>query len=121
LPVIQSAMVSGKWKPNHHIPHIISRIKLEITEIRVQRLQEITEADALNEGISGKGMSHDWVQDEGYMEGRNFSGLPTNGYARKWYIRQFAKIWNSINAKRGYSWETNPWVWAITFEMVTDV
>ncbi len=50
LPVIQSAMKDGKWKPAHHLPHIISRITLEITDLWVELLRSISPADALAEG-----------------------------------------------------------------------
>ncbi len=75
------------WQSPLFCPHWASRILLEITEIRVERLQEITVADALDEGIP--------------------NGVP-------WI--EFSKLWNSLNAKRGYGWETNPWVWVISFK-----
>ena len=84
LPVIQSAMEDGKWKPAHHLPHIISRITLEITEVRVERLQEIG----------------DDVLDEGFVD-----------------TDAFIVTWDSLNAKRGYGWEVNPWLWVISFKV----
>jgi len=77
-----------KWKPSIHMPRWASRILLEITEVRVERLQEITGEDAKAEG----------AEPYGY-----------------YFIGGFKELWDSLNAKRGYGWETNPWVWVITF------
>ena len=89
--------VNAKWQSPIFMPRWASRITLEITDIRVERLQEITEEDANKEGnpypdMGGKG------------------SLPP-----LWW---FKKLWDSINAKRGYSWESNPWVWVISFKRI---
>lgn len=76
------------------MPKWASRIKLEITELRVQRLQEITEDDAKAEGCSP-------VVVDGFVE----CGT------RK---TEFAKLWDSINGKR-CPWNNNPWVWCVSF------
>lgn len=83
----------GRWQ--RAMPRWASRITLEITEVRVQRLQEISEADAMSEGC--KATHH----------GDGSSAADA-----------FAYRWNIINEKRGYSWESNPWVWAISFKSV---
>jgi len=87
------------WRPSIFMPRWASRITLEITGVRVERVQEITEEDAIAEGIlpfapNGKAMS---------------STIPR---------KQFAVLWDSINAKRGYSFESNPYVWVIRFKRV---
>lgn len=84
---------SGKWRPSIFMPRWASRILLEITNVRVERVQEINEADALAEGVG-------------------FWGCDT--------IEVFQNLWDSINAKRGYSWESNPWVWVIEFKRVKE-
>jgi hypothetical protein len=81
----------GKWRSPIHMPRWASRITLEIKSVRVERVQEISEEDAIAEGISGG----DWL------------GNP---------VGEYRKLWDSINAKRGYPWESNSWVWAIEFE-----
>jgi len=73
------------------MPRWASRITLELTDVRVQRLQEISAEDAVAEGCSA---------------------LPDNGIA----LSRFTDLWNSINEKRGYGWGVNPWVWALTFK-----
>jgi hypothetical protein len=84
-----------KWRSPIFMPRWASRITLEIVSVRVERLQDISEADAFAEGISGG----DWLGDP---------------------VGEFAKLWNSINLKRGFGWETNCWVWCITFRRITE-
>jgi hypothetical protein len=89
-----------RWekKPSIHMPRWASRITLEIVDIRVQQLQEIGEEDAAVEGVRA------WS-----------TPMPNSGHV---YIPEFINLWNKINAKRGFGWDTNPWVWAITFKRV---
>lgn len=82
-----------KWKPSIHMPRWASRLLLEITDIRVERVQDITTEDALREGIS---KIHQW------------------GMA----VGEFAHLWDAINKKRGYGWDVNPWVWVILFKLL---
>lgn len=95
------------WKPSIHMPKIYSRIMLEIVNVRVERVREITEEDAREEGII--------IPD--YMAGT--VRLPHGGapVLRTSYGSRFADLWDRINAKRGYGWDTNPWVWVIEFQM----
>lgn len=80
------------WKPSIHMPRWASRITLEIVKVRVQRVRYITDSDAIEEGVS-----------------RANTSIP--GYARE----RFKALWDSLNAKRGYGWDLNPWVWVIEF------
>jgi len=72
-----------KWKPSIFMPRSASRINLVVLSVRAQKLQDITEAEALAEGVGP---------------------------------REFPDLWDSINLKRGYGYNSNPWVWAVTFE-----
>lgn len=90
-----------KFRPSIHMPRWASRITLEITDVRVQRLQEITEEDARAEGV------------ERYQNGmyRDYCGsgdMPVQ-FART----SFSTLWDSIHGPD--AWEQNPWVWAYTF------
>jgi hypothetical protein len=95
------------------MPRWASRITVEITDVRIQCLQEISEEDAMAEGISECLIPAD---DEGpnrigYMVGPDdgMSGLDVSPRD------SFRKLWDSINAKRGFGWHTNPRVRALTF------
>jgi hypothetical protein len=86
-----------RWTPSIHMPRIWSRILLEITGVRVERLQDISEADALAEGIPrDTGVGTQFCRAE-----------PRNGYQH---------LWESINGDS--SWDANPWVWVIEFKRV---
>lgn len=86
------------WKPSIHMPRWASRLTLKVTDVRVERLRDISEEDARAEGC------HD------------SDGAPTqelSGTARGAY----ALLWDEINGKTA-KWSSNPWVWAITFEVI---
>jgi hypothetical protein len=85
-----------KWKPAIHMPRAASRITLEIVSVRVERVRDISLDDAEAEGINV------------------FDATRRNGD-----VLEFAKLWDKINARRGYSWESNSWVWVITFSRTT--
>lgn len=85
-----------KNRPSIHMPRWASRITLEITEVRVERLQAITEADAQAEGIS----PHLLFTERG----------------REGLVPCFRTLWQSINGPE--SWEANPWVWVVSFRRV---
>ena len=82
------------WKPSIHMPRNLSRILLEITSVHVERLQDISEADALAEGVP------------------HSLNLPGGRFARE----NFEHLWWTINGDG--SWESNPWVWVVEFKRV---
>jgi hypothetical protein len=86
-------------------PRETSRIDLEITAVRVERLQAITEEDARAEGVTLEPCTH---PDCGSGQGR---------CAADSYRATFAVLWDRINGKRS-SWASDPWVWAITFRRI---
>ncbi len=99
---------SGKWKPSIHMPRAACRITLEIVNIKIERVQDITHDDALAEGIEHSLWEYSCEPYRNYNEprmapGRNCSSARTSFYT----------LWNSINEKRGFSWNTNPWVWVV--------
>ena len=101
------------WKPSIHMPRRASRILLEITDVRVERLQDITEEQALAEGIVGVPFRPDdgWPICTGYMVGPDDgkTGLQTTA------AKAFAGLWDSV----GGNWNANPWVWVVEFKRVT--
>ncbi|OWF79180.1 hypothetical protein B4900_10935 [Yersinia rohdei] len=99
-----------RWTPSIHMPRWASRINLLITGVRVERLQDISEQDALAEGLkTGKfGNENNW-QDGFYMPGDNQPHFSAK--------LAFRELWDSIyGQKEGENWQANPWVWVIEFE-----
>lgn len=89
------------WKPGVHMPRAASRITLAVTKVRVQRLQEISEADAQAEGAARL------VMDDEHKFYESEIGT---------YRCGFAGLWNHINGRRdGADWDSNPWIVALTF------
>jgi hypothetical protein len=81
-----------QWRPSIFMPRWASRIQLSLTDVRVERLWEISETECQAEGIAGD-------PDEEML------------------IPQFHRLWDRINAKRGFPWKSNPWVWVVEFEL----
>jgi len=99
-----------RWRPSTHMPRKYSRILLEVTDVRVQRVQDISEADARAEGVL-------WVPGHGEITPADLE----EGYSNYLDCRQgFWGLWDSINERRGYGWEANPWVWCLTFKRVDE-
>ncbi len=88
----QAALVS--WRPPIFMPRWASRITLEVKEVRVERVRDITEADAKAEGVGEMAVNGDTVG-------------------------AFAMLWDSRNANLGHGWDANPWVWVVEFERMT--
>lgn len=92
-----------KWTPSIFMPRLASRITLEITEIRVQRLQDISEDDALAEGCEPRVTLR-----------KVYPSKLAADVERRSYRDGFADLWESINGERA-PWSSNCWVWAVTF------
>lgn len=92
----------GPWRPSIHMPRWASRIQLEITGIRVERLQDISEEDAIAEGIEVDECGHAIRKDDQVAWG-SAKGA-------------YAELWESINGPG--SWDVNPWVWVIEFRRI---
>ena len=91
-----------QWRPSIHMPRWASRITLEITAVRVERLRDISEADAKAEGIS-EFVGGWWCEHD---DAEQIAGMtPQEGYAH---------LWERINGAG--SWAENPWVWVVTFQ-----
>ena len=85
-----------KWRPSIHMPKRMSRITLEVARVWVERVQEISEADA-------------WA--EGCPEERIPDGLPSS-------VAWFYEQWNAIYAAKGFGWDDNPWAFACEFKVL---
>lgn len=83
-----------RWTPSIHMPRALSRIVLEITAVYPERVQDITEDEAIKEGVVDPVMG-------------------TYGLNPKTVFRD---LWNDIYAKRGLGWDVNPWIWVVKFK-----
>ncbi len=101
---------SAKWRSPIHMPRKAARIFLKVKNIRVERLQDITEDDAEAEGAI------DWICQQ--HNNGTWIDNAMRGAACAKPKRAFALLWNSIYEKRGFGWDQNPWVWVIEFERV---
>lgn len=95
------------WKPSIFMPREASRIMLEITGIRVERLQVISEEDAKAEGVEKLGNILLWTYKDylGKLQNRQLSA-----------IESYQTLWESINGSE--SWDLNPWVWVVAFKRI---
>jgi len=103
------------------MPRWASRITLEITAVRVERLHDISEADAVAEGLAcitkdGDRTRKYGIPDADGMPGTDDHGWPWNEW-RSDPREAYRKLWESINGPG--SWDLNPWVWVIEFKRVT--
>ena len=88
------------WKPSIFMPRWASRLTLEVTGVRVERVQDITEEDALAEGVAVD------------------IGLPYCDPETPSARMMFKDLWNSINSRRSFGWDMNPFVWVVSFRRV---
>ena len=104
---------NGEWKPSLFMPKEAARIWLKVTDVRVERLQEITEKQACMEGTD----PWDEVCYENNGWHPTFSDPDSGGDPNM--VNGFHKLWNSTIKKSDldrYGWDANPWVWVIEFE-----
>lgn len=89
----------GRWRPSIHMPRWASRITLEVTGVRVERLQDISTEDALAEGVRVHSDHHKKPRDSVYSP-----------------VQAFRDLWENINDAG--SWDANPWVWVVEFKRI---
>lgn len=103
------------WKPSIHMPRWASRLTLRLTDVRVERVQDISEEDSAAEGVrtsflplAGPNGTTVWHVEE----------YPTPKCSTEGARDCFAGTWNYINSPKGYGWEANPWVWCLSFSVI---
>ncbi|MED5545738.1 MAG: hypothetical protein VYD90_10855 [Pseudomonadota bacterium] len=102
------------WKPSIHMPRWASRLWLEVTEVRVQRVQDISEEDARAEGLveySLEGPGGMTIPCWHWLSGMDDDELYTSA------VSAFRALWNSLHTKPGETWADNPWVVAVSFDV----
>ncbi len=113
----------ARWRSSRFMPRWASRITLEIVNMRVERVKDIRMKDVLAEGppipvIEGKWIGYQLATKPFPLSHYNPNFNP-NGWGESEYLRAyFGHLWDSINYKRGYGWDVNPWVWVIEFRRV---
>lgn len=109
--VIQQPINKGIWKPSIHMPKAAARIWLQVEEVQIERVQNISEEDAIAEGIEKYGPF-------GEYKGSVHPGGGSMRYrAYSQASRAFQDLWTDINGEE--SWKTNPWVWAVKFKVLS--
>ena len=103
-------MFGDKWTPSIHMPSWASRILLDIVSVRVERLQDISEADAIAEGIE-RDSKYPTLWKRGELHGDQ-NTVKVTAFPKLAY----RSIWESINGP--LSWAQNPWVWVVEFKRV---
>lgn len=112
-----------RWRPSIHMPRWASRITLEITGVRVERLQSISKGDARSEGMEKIGFSETAIEepggtpmvDVGCWKNYEDDSHPFCGLMPE---RSFQSLWNVINGHE--SWKSNPWVWVVEFKRIEE-
>lgn len=94
----------ASWRPSIFMPRWACRIFLEVAAVRVERLQDISEEDAIAEGVQSVGGGRYWLGSD---------GMTPRGSA----VEAYRDLWESINGPD--SWDDNPWVWVIEFRRIT--
>lgn len=108
-----SESLEAKWVPSIHMPRWACRIILEITSVRVERLHNISDADAMAEGI----MRWTGNDEDRYGINAEYCGFGTAGSWKfcETPIKAFQQLWYST----GGQWNANPWVWVIEYKVLT--
>lgn len=100
--------VTKGWKPSIHMPKAAARIWLEVTDIRVERLQDISKEDAIAEGIEPVADGY-----KNYMPKLS----STSQFCWPTAYHSFQSLWESINGAE--SWDLNPWLWVVKFKVLS--
>ena len=103
LPALSPDIEGFRWKPSIHMPRTAARLFLDVQEIRIEPLQDITD-----EGIQAEGIVFDKKLKAPRIDDNIYPSLRA----------AWIDLWDSINAKRGYPWSSNPWVWVVKYEVV---
>lgn len=99
-PVHQN--IGIRWRPSIFLPRWASRINLEVTAVRVERLQDISEADAIAEGVT--------IHMDAEITAATVPGIKGPAYL------EYFDLWQTINGPG--SWDQNPWVWVVEFQQI---
>lgn len=99
----------GRRRASMHMPRKLSRLWLSVTDVRVQRLQDCSEADAIGEGVS--------VIAPPEKDGWRHFGVEGTSVDRPTPVKAYETLWDSLHTKAGERWDDNPWVVAVSFDV----
>lgn len=99
-----------EWRPSIHMPRTASRITLEITDVRIERLKDISVSDAIAEGLLPYAIYGGKVA--------SWKGCKESPAAREDAREAYFDLWDTINDARGYGVNVNPWTWVVEFRRV---
>ncbi len=103
------------WRSSRFMPKWAARLWLRLTEVRVQRVQDISHEDCVAEGVYRDILPR--CGDHPDLECWVWGPVPAHAYVAS--REAYEALWDAVNANRGFGWDENPWVWALTFERVT--
>jgi hypothetical protein len=110
------------WRPSIHMPKSACRLFLQITDIRVERLQDISEEDAKAEGLACLSKDGGITYKYGIPDKDGLPGIDNHGWPwQEWNtkpVEAFKALWGKVNGLD--SWQANPWVWVITFKRINN-
>lgn len=109
-------ILDERWRPSIHMPRAASRLSLDITEVRAERVREITEEDAIAEGCDWAAPHWPNPRDEPARDEPNDGPAPERGH-RGFARDNFRRLWDSLTSA-GSKWADNPWVWVVRFKRV---
>lgn len=110
------------WRPSIYMPREASRITLEVTAVRVERVQEISEEDAEAEGFMPwivTKMDVEDLQADPDVDPQVKELAVVMGEGQFTAKNAFLNYWDELNRERGFGWDVNPWVWVVSFKVVT--
>jgi hypothetical protein len=108
---IKDKNASGLYKPSIHMPKAAARIWLQVEEIRVERLRDITEKDAIDEGMKFHNLFGEWGGVVAHPKVKNHFNWYSNP------VDAFMNLWITINGQESY--KANPWVWVVKFKVLS--
>lgn len=114
--------VPGRLRPSMFMPRWASRLTLEVTDVRLCRLQTMTGDEAMAEGVVESWEIVDIKQGpngpiEIHEDRYRVDGFEDNEPGNEDPVDAFAALWDSLNEPRGFGWEADPWVWAYSFKV----
>jgi hypothetical protein len=123
VPDVEGYTVSGgRWTPSIHMPRWAARLFLEVTEVRVERLQDMHAGNVYEEGFRSSTLAKPrtgpltWESAYGIWHNDDYDAFC--GHEEKAALEAFADLWGSL-APAGSKWADSPWVWVVSFRRVT--